>query len=107
VPDYDFRACFGDWYLCGVSKLYRRSLHQTFGWYDNDFLANDHEFYLRLAMGGARFRHVAKTLYSVRIHENREVGVHSSSNWSRLLDESVSLVRKVRRAAAPAAAGGE
>ena len=80
----------------GVSKLYRRSLHETFGWYNNDFLANDHEFYLRLAMGGARFKHIAKTLYSIRTHDNREVNVHSSSNWGKLLNESKGLALKAR-----------
>ncbi|MEF2144711.1 MAG: glycosyltransferase [Desulfovibrionaceae bacterium] len=96
LPDYDFKASFADWYLCSVSKLYRRSLHETFGWYNNDFLANDHEFYLRLAMGGARFKHIAKTLYSIRTHDNREVNVHSSSNWGKLLNESKGLALKAR-----------
>ncbi len=100
LPDYSFRACFGNWYLCGVSKLYRRALHERFGWYDDGFVANDHEFYLRLALGGARFLHVPKTLYSVRIHENREIGVHSPASWVRLLDESKSLVRRARAAMA-------
>ncbi|MGE4291037.1 MAG: glycosyltransferase family 2 protein [Desulfovibrio sp.] len=96
LPDYDFKTSFQDWYLCGVSKLYRRSLHETFGWYDNDYLANDHEFYLRIALGGARFKHIAKTLYSIRTHENREVNVHSSSNWGKLLNESKRLALKAR-----------
>lgn len=96
LPDYDFAASFGDWYLCGVSKLYRRALHDSFGWYNNDFLANDHELYLRFAMGGVRFRHIPKTLYSVRTHANREVNVHSSSNWAKLLNESKGLVKKAR-----------
>ena len=98
LPDYDFSASFCDWYLCGVSKLYRRALHESFGWYNNDFLANDHELYLRFALGGVRFRHVRKTLYSVRTHANREVNVHSSSSWAKLLEESKSLVRKARAA---------
>jgi glycosyltransferase involved in cell wall biosynthesis len=96
LPDYDFTTCFASWYLCGVSKLYRRDLHERFGWYDNEYLANDHELYLRFAMGGVRFVHVPKTLYSVRTHENREVNVHSSSNWAKLLNESKSLVLKAR-----------
>ena len=96
LPDYDFRACFADWYLCGVSKLYRRTLHERFGWYDTDFLANDHELYLRFAMGGVRFMHIPRTLYSVRSHENREHNVHSPSNWSRVLHESRQLTLKAR-----------
>lgn len=98
VPDYSFEACFENWYLCGVSKLYRRELHDRLGWYNNDFLANDHELYLRFALAGVRFRHIAKTLYSVRTHEGREINVHSSSNWAKLLEESKSLVRKARTA---------
>ncbi|WP_027186530.1 glycosyltransferase family 2 protein [Desulfovibrio inopinatus] len=107
VPEYSFEACFTNWYLCGVSKLYRRTLHEEFGWYNNDYLANDHELYLRLALGGVRFKHVPKTLYSVRIHENREVGVHSSSNWTKLLNESRSLVQAARRAIAEEKIGGK
>ena len=51
---------------------------------------------LRFALGGVRFTHIAKTLYSVRTHAGREVNVHSSSNWGKLLDESRSLVRRAR-----------
>lgn len=100
-PDYSFRECFLDWYLCGVSKLYRRCLHEKYGWYNVDFLANDHEFYQRLALGGERFRHIAKTLYSIRSHDQhktRQKDVHSSSNWDKLLNESRSLVTEARRA---------
>ncbi len=98
LPDYDFGSCFCDWYLCGVAKLYRRSLHARFGWYDPAYLANDHEFYLRLAMGGARFVHIPKTLYSIRSHdqEGRARDVHSEENWRRLMRESSELVRKAR-----------
>lgn len=101
LPDYSFKNCFLDWYLCGVSKLYRRSLHEKYGWYDNDFLANDHEFYQRLALGGERFTHIAKTLYSIRSHDQhrgRQKDVHSSASWLRLLDESRSLVKQARLA---------
>lgn len=98
LPDYDFRTCFADWYLCGVAKLYRRELHERFGWYDDAYLANDHEFYLRIALGGARFTHIPKTLYSIRTHANREVNVHSSSNWAKLLNESKRLALRARAA---------
>ena len=98
LPPYSFSASFGDWYLCGVSKLYRRALHDTLGWYNNDFLGNDHELYLRFALNDVRFLHIAKTLYSVRSHEGREENVHSESNWAKLLDESRSLVQQARQA---------
>ena len=100
LPDYDFRTSFGDWYLCGVSKLYRRELHDRLGWYNNEFLANDHELYLKFALNGVRFKHIPKILYSVRTHDNREVNVHSSSNWGKLLEESKGLVRRARQALA-------
>ena len=100
LPDYDFEACFCDWYLCGVSKLYRRSLHERFGFYDNAFTANDHECYLRFALGGARFRHVDKVLYSVRSHDQRGRDVHSGESWNKLLAESSALVEKARKALA-------
>lgn len=101
-PDYSFEACFLNWYLLGVSKLYRRSLHDRFGWYDENYLANDHEFYQRIALGGARLQHVPKVLYSIRSHDQpkrtRHKDVHSASNWTKLLDEERSLVRLAREA---------
>jgi glycosyltransferase involved in cell wall biosynthesis len=96
LPAYSFEESFCKWYLCGVSKLYRRELHHTLGYYNEEFLANDHELYLRFAMNGVRFQHIPKILYSVRSHENREENVHSPGNWSRLLKESCGLVKKAR-----------
>ena len=98
VPDYSFKESFGGWYLCGVSKLCRRELHDRLGWYNNDFLGNDHELYLRFALNGVRFKHIAKTLYSVRTHDGREENVHSESNWAKLLNESRGLVKQAREA---------
>lgn len=95
-PDYSFEDCFCSWYLMGVSKLYRRELHELFGYYDTNYLANDVECYLRFAMKGVRFKHIPKVLYSVRSHEGRQVGVHSQKNWDRLLNEVISLVKKAR-----------
>jgi hypothetical protein len=101
-PDYSFESCFLNWYLLGVSKLYRKSLHSQFGWYDESYLANDHEFYQRIALGGARLQHVSKVLYSIRSHDQpsrmRHKDVHSKSNWETLLNESRSLVRTARKA---------
>lgn len=82
----------------GVSKLYRRELHLKTGYYDEDYLANDHELYQRFALDGVRFAHVRSVLYSVRSHAGREVNVHSESNWTRLMQESKSLVRQARLA---------
>jgi glycosyltransferase involved in cell wall biosynthesis len=97
-PDYSFESCFLNWYLCGVSKLYRRELHEKFGYYNDDFLANDHELFQKFAMNGVRFFHIPKVLYSVRMHDrDREIGVHSKTNWTKLLNESRSLVIEARK----------
>jgi len=96
LPDYSFEDCFCDWYLCGVSKLYRRSLHERFGYFDNAYTANDHECFLRFALNGARFKHVPKVLYSVRSHDQRGRDVHGEESWKKLLAESSSLVRVAR-----------
>ena len=96
LPDYSFEASFCDWYMCGVSKLYRRSLHEQFGYYDNAYTANDHECYLRFVLGGARFKHIPKVLYSVRSHDQRSSDVHSEASWKKLFAESSSLVERAR-----------
>jgi len=96
LPDYDFKRSFADWYLCGVATLYKRSLHERFGFYDEKAKADDHECYLRFAMNGARFMHIPKTLYSVRSHHDREVGLHAPSAFNSLLACSVELTLKAR-----------
>jgi hypothetical protein len=77
---------------------------------NTDFLANDHEQYLRFALGGVRFLHLPRALYSVRSHDGRGVDVHSSANQRKLMEESKSLVRRARAAMAegqaPAQRGG-
>lgn len=97
LPDYSFSRCFGEWYLCGVAKLYRRVLHERIGYYDETLLAHDHELFQRFAMGGGRFFHVKKPLMYVRAHEgDRDVDIHSPTNWSRLLEESKNIVMEAR-----------
>ena len=97
LPDYSFAACFGDWYLCGVCKLYARELHARFGDYDEALLAHDHELFQRFALGGARFTHVARALMAVRDHPvHRQVDIHAPTSWNRLLAESKVLVGQAR-----------
>ena len=96
LPDYSFKRSFCDWYLCGVATLYRRSLHLEHGFYDESSLADDHECYLRFAMNGARFRHIPKTLYSVRSHDGRAVGLHAKERFDALLEYSKMLTLKAR-----------
>ena len=105
LPDYSFEACFADWYLCGVCKLYARSLHERHGGYDPALLAHDHALFQRFALAGARFVHVPRALLAVRDHpRERQVDIHAPDNWARLLEESKALVRAAR-AAAGAGAG--
>lgn len=96
LPDYSFEDSFCRWYLLGVSKLYRRELHDRLGYYEPGHTANDHECYLRFALNGVRFVHVPKVLYSVRSHDQRGHDVHSSESWKKLLAESCALVKKAR-----------
>lgn len=97
LPDYSFEACFADWYLCGVCKLYRRDLHERVGGYDENLLAHDHELYQRFAMAGARFVHVPQALLAVRDHPTaRQVDIHTPANWNRLIEESKILVNQAR-----------
>jgi Glycosyltransferases, probably involved in cell wall biogenesis len=98
LPDYSFDAAFCQWYLVGVCKLYRRELHEKFGYFDPAVYPQDHDMYLRFAMGGARFLHVGKVLANVRHHgPQREVYNHSNENWRTLFDQSSELVRVARR----------
>ncbi len=97
LPDYSLTDCFCHWYLCGICKLYRRKLHDLWGYYREDLLAHDHELYLRFAMNGARFRHVNKVLAGVRYHgPERARDNHAPRQWQRLLAESKHLVVQAR-----------
>jgi len=96
LPDYSFKRCFGDWYLCGVAKLYRTDLHARYGFYDETLLAHDHELFLRFAEQGARFVHIPHVLMYVRDHGRRETDIHAPGNWNRLLTESKALVLRAR-----------
>jgi glycosyltransferase involved in cell wall biosynthesis len=97
LPEYSFKESFCHWYLCGVSKLYRRELHERFGYFDETADADDHECYLRFALGGARFQHTPMALYSVRSHHTRQFGLHAPERFRRLLDHSKRLVMKARK----------
>ncbi len=97
LPEYSFKDCFADWYLCGVSKLYKRELHDCFGYYQEDLLAHDYELFLRFAEGGVNFSHIPKSLMGIRDHaRSREVEIHAPSNWNRLLEESKELALRAR-----------
>ena len=100
LPDYSFENTFCHWYLCGICKLYKRLLHDQWGYYREDLLAHDHELYLRFAMQGAKYYHVNKVLAGVRHHgPDRQVDNHSSAQWQRLMEESKKLVIQARECA--------
>jgi len=97
LPDYTFEAAFCHWYLCGVGKLYKRSLHERFGLFREDLTVQDHEMYLRFAMNGAKFVRCPKVLVNLRIHDkDRLMDNHSPTNKARLYRESSDLVRLAR-----------
>lgn len=98
LPDYDFTDTFCRWYFCGICKLYKRALHDSFGMYREELLAHDHELYLRFAMNGAKFIHIAEPLAAVRFHdEDRLVDNHHPESWLKLLNESKALVLEARK----------
>lgn len=96
LPEYSFKRCFADWYLCGVAKMYRTELHRRFGYYDLGLLAHDHDLFQRFAEGGAVLRHIPRVLMYVRDHARREVDIHAPTSWNRLLEESKVLVGRAR-----------
>ena len=99
LPDYDFEKCFAQWFHLGVSKLYRRDLHERVGLMDENYRsANDYNHYLRFAMAGCRFYHLPKVLYSVRYHgENRKTGQHTPARYRNLLEESKNCASRARQ----------
>lgn len=106
LPDYSFEACFCHWYLCGICKLYKRSLHERHGYFREDLTVQDHEMYLRFAMGGARFVHSGNVLAQARIHAGERLcDNHSSANKARLFRESSELVCLAREHLAAAGRG--
>lgn len=99
LPDYSFKDSFCDWYLCGICKLYRRELHEKHGYFSSDHISQDHDMYLRFAMGGAQFLHVNEILAHVRIHDkDRKVDNHSEQKESGQIQDSIELVLKARKA---------
>lgn len=97
LPDYTFEDAFCHWYLCGVGKLYKRSLHERFGLFREDLTVQDHEMYQRFAINGAKFVHCPKVLVNLRIHDkDRLVDNHTPQNKARLYRESSDLVRIAR-----------
>ena len=61
-PDFDRRRLFRAAFI-GPQPLWRRELHERYGWFDESFAtAGDYEWWLRLAAAGERFVHIAEPL---------------------------------------------
>ena len=98
LPEYSFERSFADWYLCGVSKLFRSRLLESDRFDPRYGLANYYDLFSRFAMRGARFIHVPRVLYSVRHHgPDRKTGLHSAANEIRILEESAMVAGRARR----------
>ncbi len=100
-PDYDFTACFCEWFHLGVSRLYRRELHERAGWYDPNYRnANDYDMFLRFAMADAAFVHLPEVLYCTRKHNPdnpNEPASWRGSGYENLMRESIRCAKRARR----------
>lgn len=100
-PEYTFDACFCDWFHLGVSRLYRKTLHEGAGWYDPEYRnANDYDMFLRFAMAGAKFVHLPEVLYCTRKHDPKNPDEPASwrdSGYENLMRESIKCAKRARR----------
>lgn len=60
-PDFNPTLLWDRCYV-GPQPVYRRTMHERFGLYDETLLANDYEFYLRAVSQGSKFIHVPEVL---------------------------------------------
>ena len=99
-PDFDFDACFCDWFHLGVSRLYRRELHERVGWYDPEYRnANDYDMFLRFAMAGAAFVHLPEVLYCTRKHNPDNPDEPASwrgNGYQNLMRECIRCAKRAR-----------
>jgi len=98
--DFDFKQSLADWFHLGVSRLHRRSLHETVGYFNPEYRnANDYDMFLRVAMAGASFTHIPQVLYCTRKHDpNNPEEPASWRNYghSNLMEESKICARRAR-----------
>jgi glycosyltransferase involved in cell wall biosynthesis len=99
LPDYDFEESLAKWFHLGVSKLYRKEIQNEVGLMDEEYhSANDYDHYLRFAIGGCRFYHLSRILYSIRYHgPTRKTGQHTPTRYLNLLEESKRCAARARK----------
>jgi len=99
-PEFDFKRSLADWFHLGVSRLYRRSLHEKLGYYNPEYRnANDYDMFLRFAIGGASFVHIPEVLYCTRKHDPdspEEPASWKNSGYLNLMRESKICANRAR-----------
>ena len=100
-PDWSFKKCLADWFHLGVCRLYKRELHNRFGYYDEKYRnAHDYDMFLRFAMGEAKFYHLRKVLYCVRKHnpnDPNEPAAWRNRGYENLIKESIECALRARK----------
>jgi len=100
-PEWSFTRCLADWFHLGVCRLYKRSLHDKFGYYNEYYRnAHDYDMFLRFAIGGAKFYHIKRVLYCIRKHDPEnpnEPAAWRDGGYENLLRESVECALKARK----------
>lgn len=100
-PNWSFKKCLADWFHLGVCRLYKRELHNRFGYYDEKYRnAHDYDMFLRFAMGGAKFYHLRKVLYCVRKHnpnDSNEPAAWRNRGYENLIKESIECALRARK----------
>lgn len=107
LPNFDPQRCLCDWYLMGVSRLWRRNLHEEVGWFSPEYrCAHDYDLFVRFVAHGARVTHVAQVLYELRWHdERRKTGSHAPDVEPLIHQESKQVALTARRLLPPRSLG--
>jgi glycosyltransferase involved in cell wall biosynthesis len=99
-PEFEFKKSLADWFHLGVSRLYRRDLHEKIGFYDPEYKnANDYDMFLRFAMNGASFVHIPEVLYCTRKHNPNDPNEPASwrnNGYANLMKESKICAKRAR-----------
>jgi glycosyltransferase involved in cell wall biosynthesis len=78
-------------YIPTTSSFFRRRIFDEGNWLDESMqYAMDHEFYVRLAMKGYRFRHIRKVLADFRMHPASKT---STMAWRQIAESYATMQR--------------